>query len=247
MMPTEQFLESYYRDYYNESQTKVTVGRPDGLSRHIAQLLPENLKPTLTLLDFGGGDGTLAKVLVKRLRQIYPKTNFEITLVDFNQEKSEENNFFTFRSETRLTAVKNQEFDIILASAIIEHVPEAHQLIQELFDLLAKEGTLYVRTPFVSPLKKLFRRYPLKYPMHVHDIGPSFWNRVAERYSYPLDILVSQPSMVASGFSGKEWLRSCVAHTLKFPAHLENRFRAHPRDYFWNMMGGWEILFRKRK
>jgi SAM-dependent methyltransferase len=246
-MPTEQFLENYYREYYEEKQAKVTVGRPEGLARHIAQLLPDNPKQTLRLLDFGGGDGTLVKVLAGILRQKYPETDFKITLIDFNQEDDEEGEFFSFRSETTLAAVKNQNFDIILASAIIEHVPEAHQLLQELFDLLdTEEGALYIRTPFVSPLKKIFRGYPLKYPMHVHDLGPSFWNRVRERYCCSLEVSVSQPSMVASGFSGKKWLRSCVAHTFKFPARLESRLRAHPIDYFWNLMGGWEIIFRKK-
>ncbi len=246
MMPTEQFLESYYRNYYDETQSKITVGRPERLARHIAQLLPENSKTTLKILDFGGGDGTLAKVLAEILRQKHPTTDFKITLVDFNQEKDAENEFLTFHSEPSLTAVKNQKFDIILASAIIEHVPEAHHLLQELFDLLADKGTLYVRTPYVTPLKKLFRHYPLKYPMHVHDIGPSFWNRVAKRYSNPLEILVSQPSLVASGFSKKKWLRSCVAHTLKLPTRMEKQLRNNPTDYFWNLMGGWEILFRKK-
>ncbi len=116
-------------------------------------------------------------------------------------------------------------------------------MLEELFGLLEPGGHFYARTPWAVPLKRLYGGYPLQYPMHLHDLGPAFWNRIGSRHD--VEIVVSRPSLVASGFSLRELPRTLTAYMLKAPAHLEGFLRRSPRDPLWRLAGGWEVVLRQ--
>jgi hypothetical protein len=83
------------------------------------------------------------------------------------------------------------------------------------------------------------------FPGHVHDLGPRFWDRVLETFSLDGTILRSEPSPVETTLS-KHFFRTIAAATLKFPARLERCMQStrFPRRRWWQLVGGWEILFR---
>ena len=245
MMPSDEYLAEYYGNYYQPGDRRLTVGRPSRLAIHIATMLPDIASNRISILDFGGGDGSLAKMLARLLHEKDSERSFSLTLVDFNLEPDEETDLYSFRHECDLSRLAPGSSDVVLASAIVEHVPRAHEALRDLLGLLREGGVFYARTPFVTPLKQVFRSYPLQYPMHVHDLGPAFWNRVCARYPSSLEVLVSQPSMVATGFSRRQILRTCSAYALKLPAHLEGWLRGSPTDYLWQWVGGWEVLLRR--
>lgn len=247
MMPTESYLQEYYRAYYTSDSEKVTISRPAHLAKHLSRLLPITEQRSLSILDFGGGDGTVAKLLAEYLCERTPGMHASITLVDFNQEPPHSTDCYSFSSHTSVSDVSHSTFDVILASAIVEHVPSAYELLFALFDLLAVGGIFYARTPHVTPVKKIYRPFSLKYPMHVHDLGPAFWNEVPGRYPHPLSLLLSQPSPVASGCTPSEILRTCLAYSLKLPAYLELSLRRKPTNPIWPFVGGWEVLLRREE
>lgn len=244
MMPTDAYLNTYYTNYYSTDRTKVTIRRPEVLAGHIAKLLPAFAARDVSIADIGGGDGTVAKLLAVNLHKRYPEKRLKITLVDYNQEENTETEDYNFQWVPHISALGGQKFNIVLASTVIEHVPQAHGFIAALFDILKPGGYLYARTPSVTHLKRILARYPLQYPMHVHDLGASFWNRVPNRYPHSIALINSQPSLVASTFSHGEFLKTCLAYGLKLPAHVERIIRRSPKDYFWKLVGGWEVLIR---
>jgi transcription elongation factor Elf1 len=61
--PVEEFLVEYYRNYY-KNQTRSTTINPVQLSKHLYNILkPIPEKHKFSILDFGGGDGSVSLIL----------------------------------------------------------------------------------------------------------------------------------------------------------------------------------------
>ena len=90
-----------------------------------------------------------------------------------------------------LSEVKDQNFDIIIASAIVEHLPTPKTEITRLFELLNEHGLIYFRTPYVMPiiilLKRLGINFDFTYPAHIHDLGQIFWDNILETFGLKMD------------------------------------------------------------
>ena len=52
-------------------------------------------------------------------------------------------------------------FDIIISSAILEHIPELDKVLRKLFNFVSSGGYFYVRVPYIMPFKKIFKNIPL--------------------------------------------------------------------------------------
>jgi SAM-dependent methyltransferase len=193
------------------------------------------------VLDFGGGDGTLGLALARRLA---PSQAVDFTLVDYQRpDVSEQRERFTVSHERELEKVEGP-FDLVLASAVLEHIPQLQPILKSLFEILAPGGWFYARTPWIAPLKCLFPDFDMTYPGHVHDLGAPFWNRVPVTFAQPLRIVVSRPSLVETN-----WLhqpgRTAAAWLMKLPARLELAVSPSPRCPWWRLVGGWEVVLQR--
>lgn len=137
-------------------------------------------------------------------------------------------------------------FDIILGSAIFEHIPELDIVLKKIFQLLKKGGCLYSRVPYIMPFKKILKNVPLLYPMHVHDLGPSFWNRIIDRYLLDAKMIISKPPLAETEFN-ERFLYTLFGYLFKFPAFIERKLRSNPKDLIWNYVAGWETIIMMNK
>jgi SAM-dependent methyltransferase len=136
------------------------------------------------------------------------------------------------------------EFSLVLASAVLEHVPDLRDVLERLFARVAPGGFLYIRTPYVVPLARWLPGADLGFPAHVHDLGSEFWGRLPAVFNLPLTCLFSRPSPVAASWR-RDPLRAAAASLLKLPALVEARLSAPSRQHrFWPWAGGWEALYR---
>ena len=125
-LPTKKTLDLYYSSFYESNDTKITFDDPKRFGRHLFDQTHKYLttgKKTLSILDYGGGIGTISIELAKRyLDSGVPEV--KVTIVDYEQTAiiSDSPNLVISRYST-LSEVKGQIFDIIIASAIIEHLP----------------------------------------------------------------------------------------------------------------------------
>ena len=131
------------------------------------------------------------------------------------------------------------EFDIVLASAIVEHIPYPKDILISLFDSLRVGGIIYFRTPAVSSMIRLASsvgaRLGFGYPEHVHDMGQAFWENMLPflGLTHRLSLLRSRPSIVQADCSSHP-MRAVAAHILKWPWYI---FRSH-----YTLVGGWELV-----
>lgn len=243
MMPTDTYLQKYYDSYYDESEKKYTFGKVMRFAKHIIKNMKiGNNQGKIRILDFGGGDGSLSKGIAELILNKNPNLKALVVLCDYQKIESFSNDNLNIISLQNLNEI-NYTFDLVLASGIIEHIPDVYFTLKKLFSMVEPGGIFYSRTPYVIPLRKIIKSYPLIYPMHLHDLGPSFWNRISEIYKIESEILYSGPSIVQTEFN-EEFFRTLFAYLFKIPAYLEILLRNKPKDLIWKFSGGWEIFLK---
>jgi SAM-dependent methyltransferase len=243
-MPTPAALRGYYQNYYEDADERVTFDLPERLALHIFErAFPAVPKRPIDLLDFGGGDAEIARGIAKRLLDT-GAPSVRILLVDYNAEvrPAESARIFLQRVET-LEGIEEGGFDLVVASAILEHIPRPRRDMTSLLNALRPGGVFYARTPSLVPLLTLSRRFGVRwdftFPAHVHDLGQRFWGTILSHLSFEdsIDVLDARPSPVETTLANHP-LRTIAAHLLKAPWHLLGRS--------YGFIGGWEVFFRKR-
>lgn len=238
----------YLNELYNPSRYEADLVSNDilthGCAKHIARLIEVSSREKISILDFGGSDGSLALALKQELKRRGSTADIDCTLVDLYDPELPSDilkfiHAFDFSN-------KKETYDIILASAVIEHLPNIHDVMNQLLGCGSKGAYFYARTPYELPLCHLYKGYRLRWPRHLFDLGPDFWDHVLNNFSVSGKLLRSAPSIVESQFRGRP-LRTFMAYALKFIGHFEIRFLRPVfgyTDYKWKWVGGWEVVIQ---
>lgn len=237
-MPTSAFLAEYYARYYagDSVQHHISEGR---LARHILRTVRINSRH-LRILDFGGGDGAVACAIVRELQGSRSITA-DVIVVDYNQlllKNPPPDTTITHRGELADVG----PCDLVVASAVLEHVPGLRPCLLDLLDRLAAGGYLYARTPYVLPIARALRRvgidFHTMYPAHLYDLGPGFWDGCLKVLGKERDctLLSSRTSLNEASWS-KTLFRAMATSVLKSPNTLLGV--RHP------FLGGWEVIIRR--
>lgn len=244
-MPTPSYLADYYTGYYEPGGPKITFPSSAGrFAKHIASAtIGEFTGPKLRILDFGGGDGTIAKEIGIDFLASHPTAMVKIVVADYAEPEAFTRDCLEFSSVRTLDQALPASFDLIVASAICEHVPDLAATLPCLFRAAAPGGMVYIRVPWVLPLKRWFRSVPLLWPMHVHDLGPSFWNRLPERGVLDGDVFLSRPPLSETEFR-THFMLTLISHLMKLPTRVELLARGNPKDHWWKLVAGWEVIYR---
>ncbi len=244
-LPTGQTLRRYYSRYYVPGGPTVTFDGPVRFARHlIGEAGPFLHGEDVSILDFGGGGGDLSRA-VAALLLARGTVRVGIDLVDYQSAPCQpEGEPIAVRRHETLAGVAGQRFDLVMASAVLEHVPYPRPVLVDLLAAVRPGGVFYARTPSVVPLFRILRflhlRYDFTYPAHLHDLGQTFWERILpclERDAASFAIVRSRPSIVETMFR-RHPARTAAAYVLKSPWYL------FPRHY--RLVGGWEILIQRK-
>jgi len=243
-MPNAEVLQRYYDNYYNDNNTRVTISDPDRLASHIYRQTSMLLsRDSLSILDFGGGNGAISiKLAEKLVREGRKKVRIDV--VDYNTElATSENDKISVKHVQKIESLKGSKYALIMASAVLEHIAYPVDTMTALMEALDHKGVLYARTPYIVPMMKLFNRVGVSidftYPGHVHDLGQGFWDSVTDSIwsGSDLEVIRSSPSIPELSIR-EDLLSGMASYALKAPWKiLGNRYK---------LVGGWEIIIRKR-
>lgn len=101
-------------------------------------------KHQLALLDIGTADGLMLNNLANELSpRISVGFDFSSELLKF----ADNNQSFFVQSDASKLPFKDDFFDVIVACAIIEHVPDADKMISECYRVLKNGGICIITTP----------------------------------------------------------------------------------------------------
>ena len=241
-MPTAGFLDGYYARYGAALEDGMTFGRVGTLARRLArEVTPPRLPPRM--LDFGGGRGALARAVAESWRDAAPEA-IEIHVVDYGEPFETRAGRVAVARRATLEDTAEQ-YDLVLASAVLEHVPDLGCVLPALFRSVRPGGWFYARTPWIAPFAVLPLRVDFGFPAHVHDLGHAFWRRTAATFGMSFETVWSRPSPTATRFLQAP-LRTLGASLSKLPGRLAAAVsRGGPLGGAWPWVGGWEVLLRR--
>lgn len=242
--PTEKSLEEFYSNYDKGENTRKKID-PGRFAKHIIKYLG-NLSPreTFRILDFGGGDGAVAQCMGQFLISSGIAKMIEITVVDYNTIPDRSEKSISQYSYKTLDQIPSSEgFDIVIASAILEHLKDPKQVISSLLQRMKKQGMFYARTPhsfpFYTGFKRLGKTFGMPYPAHLFDMGSHFWSDLLKTLSLSADFHMKEchTSLVHAEFN-KRPLLNILSHIVKLPSYLIGK--RYPYS------GGWEVVIERK-
>ena len=223
-MPSEDTLRRYYAHYYENSGRISTFKAPDSFARHIlggAGNLRGKQSPAI--LDFGGGGGNLSRAVAGLLLRD-GAARVSIDPVDYNSGLSRsDSQEICIRAHQTLETVTRGGFDLVLASAILEHIPEPWPIITRLSPRWAPAlccTRVRRRWHICSDCSidsgctttSLFRHTSTTWG---RISGSAFWNGLPASCG-KFRLMSSRPSIVETSFRADP-LRTAMAHALKSP------------------------------
>jgi Methyltransferase domain len=240
-MPQPDVLKEYYRGYYAAADGTATFDGSDRFARHLFRLLSDAPKNDLRILDFGGGvDATISRSLARQFTGMGTR-RVEIALVDYNASCQRDWGAVTVDCYHSLQEA-GDGFDLVIASAVVEHIPYPRDTILGLLNSLSARGRAYFRTPNVASIVLLASRFGVHmdftYPGHLHDMGQAFWENLPVSLGLDGDfsLIRSRPSIAETEFRVHP-SRTAIALAFKLPWLL---LRNH-----YTMVGGWEAVIAR--
>ena len=139
-----------------------------------------NTKEPIKILDVGCADGWLLYQLKAEFSQKYKLEFFGIDIssldIDFANQRKEyfahQDCYFLFM-DARELGFGSQEFDIVISSELIEHIPEPQEVLKQIYRVLKKSGLSILTTPhkgsgiFARFLRLIKRKNNAKEEKHI--------------------------------------------------------------------------------
>lgn len=131
-------------DYFNDDEPYVTKNERRRSRQAIINAVPEN---TLSILDIGCGSGWLAEHFLQHGKQIV-SSDISITNPTKTLSKFPHENHAGIVCDAFNLPFKNNCFDCIVASEVIEHVFDPALFVDSLLQKIKPGGTLILVTPY---------------------------------------------------------------------------------------------------
>lgn len=135
------FLAGLGQDYGQGESLSVQANR----ARELYSFLKSWIPPGATILDYGGGDGRLMRVLAD--------VGHECLLIDYNDSPQP---YVRKLGDTAEHIPPDLKVHVIVCSHVLEHVAAPVTLLRVLADHLVRPGVLFVEVPM-----EIWRRAPL--------------------------------------------------------------------------------------
>lgn len=189
-----------YREHYEKDAELFDyfLKYEDGASRHEAQRLHELIAAevpakAVTILDVGCGSAWVAQTLCPAGKKV-----FSMDIGSRNPEKALQlypfPNHFALVADVYALPFRPNTFDVVIASEIIEHVPDPRLFIERLLSVLRPGGKLILTTPFEEKIS---------YSLCIHCNRPT--SQHAHLHSFSKDSLAQ---MVRRDQAGKLMIQS---------------------------------------
>ena len=244
-MPTRAALDALYANFYlAEQEAHVSFGNVDRFGKHLLAYCDALTQHSqLRILDYGGGDGSISVNLAEKLagRGV---ARVEVVVDDYDPNLATPAKAgVTVCRAADLPEGTDARFDIVVASGVIEHVPDPVGITRGLLAQLKDGGRFYARTPHVIPFMQLSGSKAVEhffpFPAHLHDLGQHAWEYCFEHTlaDTQCTLVASRPSIVQTSFD-QNWKVALASHVMKAPWYLLGRI--------YPLVGGWEVVAQKQ-
>lgn len=142
-MPTESELADFYRRYSYDIHDLSRV--PDFISARLSEIVAgfEGFRKANRLLDVGFGAGAMLRAASGMRWEAHGIETSRLAV-----EKANRNGFpMAVEGDFLRAPYPEGHFDVIVATELLEHLPDPLPFIRKAFDLLAPHGAFYLTTP----------------------------------------------------------------------------------------------------
>jgi len=148
-MPKELTLTKYYTtsfsDTWYDSINSERIAKT--IHKRVRNFTKLNLVDQISILDYGGGDGSLSLNLANRLINSGTK-HVNLTIIDYTRAiPDHRNSAISVTYLQTLPQVLNANFEFIILSAVLEHLVEPVSVLKDLVAHLSSDGIVWIRTP----------------------------------------------------------------------------------------------------
>ena len=245
--PKDTALEKIYSPVNYTSTLTSSDDLTVKLAKRIAKQISitKNILKEIKVLDFGGGNGNLSKKISSELLKLGYES--KCTVIDIHNSIQKDDNI-EFVNAKEINKIKNK-FDLVLASAVLEHLKAPKAILDKLIQLTGKKGFFYARTPWEEPLAKFIPNYKLRWPRHLFDMGGDFWNKYLSGYNKnKINIIWFRPSIIETSiYNIFKFLASFVLKSIAvIELFLRNLFpkKNQSKIPYFKLVGGWEVLIQ---
>ncbi|MBE2280132.1 MAG: class I SAM-dependent methyltransferase [Ignavibacteriaceae bacterium] len=164
------YIEHYKKDAIEFDYFTPRKGATEHDERRVHEYILSQIKGTdgNSVLDIGCGSAWLAKELLPKNYSVF---STDISLVNVKKARAvnQSGSHFGVVNDSFNLPYKENSFDYIVASEIIEHIPDPAAFVAELIRVLKKEGRLIITTPYKEVLSySLCIHCNKKTPLHAH-------------------------------------------------------------------------------
>lgn len=154
MNSTFDYRDHYEKDaqvfnYFHEYDTPATKAEAKRLHQTIARKIPTEAN---VILDVGCGNGWLARYFLPKGKSVISMDISSINPVRIHKKVASDNHMGLVADVFQLPFAENS-IDAIVASEIMEHVPDPTAFVQKLFTVLKPGGRLIITTPYNEKLQ----------------------------------------------------------------------------------------------
>jgi len=142
-------IDNDFYDYFEERICMATAHDERRVREYIVSLIPNTAK---NILDIGSGGAWAAMELCKKGFEV---CSFDITFHNISKALTmvPDDNHSGVVGDALNPPFKNETFDCIIASEIIEHLVEPKEFVKNIIPLLKKDGVLIISTPYKEKIQ----------------------------------------------------------------------------------------------
>lgn len=157
-------LDAVYFDYF-EPRFPETEAEENRLRQFILKKVPPKAK---LIADIGSGSGRLTKELLNLNRLVVSVDvsleNLKKIVANFGQD-----NHYSVVADALNLPFRDSAFDCVIASEVMEHIPEPKKLLDELYRVTKSGGILIITIPYREKIRySLCIHCNLPTPMNAH-------------------------------------------------------------------------------
>lgn len=184
--PSQQELLQAYQTYLPEGKAEIEAwGKMMGpVFQKGANLIERSLPPG-KLLDVGSGYGFFLALMQSRGWEVMG-LEVSSTGADYGRKRW---GLSILNQSWEGTAFHNDEFDVVTAFYVIEHLPDPLAFFREVHRILRPGGMILVRYPHTTPIKDILsfmriRNNLYHLPFHLSDFSPRIMRRALEKKGF---------------------------------------------------------------
>lgn len=183
--PEESLEITFWAKTVSKLREKIAPLRFRLAAREIIKTL--HLQDDERILEIGSGLGLLGKEIINEMRRRGKEIEHQYIGIDlaFNPlAKSKENQISPVQANAIALPFANETFDVVISTDVLEHIPNAEKVIEEMRRVLKVGGRAFI--VIADPSEARFEKVVGHIKRTSHETDVPFWEKLFEEHGFSI-------------------------------------------------------------